>query len=152
MTPFPHRYEAHLTGGPAGRGLISSAGLPALETAAPVEFGGPGDAWSPEHLFLAAIQACFLFTFRAVARDSKLAYTTLDLDAVGVVDREARTTRFTGVVLTARLTVAAGTDREHAMRVLTRAEGLCLVSASISTPIRLAPEVIESAGSARQIA
>jgi uncharacterized OsmC-like protein len=30
-------------------------------------FDGPGDAWSPENLLLAAVQSCFLFTFQAVA-------------------------------------------------------------------------------------
>lgn len=130
---------------------MTSAGLPSLETVAPVEFDGPGDAWSPEHLFLAAIQACFLLTFRAVARASNVQYVALDVGASGVVDREGRTTRFTEVVLTPRLTVPPGADREQAMRALSKAEGACLVSASISTPIRLEPEVVESSP-ARQIA
>jgi len=152
MQPFPHRYETRLAGGARGRGIVSSIGLPTLETAAPVEFDGPGDAWSPEHLFLAAIQACFLLTFRAVARASSLEYETLDVDAMGIVDREARTTRFTEVVLTPRLTVPVGTDHEHAMRVLTKAEHACLISASVSTPIRLEPQVVESPAPARRIA
>jgi peroxiredoxin-like protein len=152
MQPFPHRYQTRLAGGPTGRGIVSSTGLPMLETAAPVDFDGPGDAWSPEHLFLAAIQACFLLTFRAVARASQLEWVTLDVDATGVVDREARTTRFTEVVLTPRLTVPVGTDREHAMRVLTKAEHACLISASISTPIRLEASVVESSAPARRIA
>jgi peroxiredoxin-like protein len=152
MKPFPHRYQTRLAGGPTGRGIVSSSGLPTLETAAPVEFDGPGDAWSPEHLFLAAIQTCFLLTFRAVARASNLEYQTLDVDAIGIVDREARTTKFTEVVLTPRLTVPVGTDRDHAMRVLTKAERACLISASVSTPIRLEAQVVELPAPARQIA
>jgi organic hydroperoxide reductase OsmC/OhrA len=41
--------------------------VPTLSTATPEEFGGPGDAWSPELLLLGAVESCFLFTFRAVA-------------------------------------------------------------------------------------
>lgn len=152
MKPLPHRYETCLHGGPTGRGIMSGSGLPALETAAPIEFDGPGDAWSPEHLFLAAVQACFLLTFRAVARASNLEYATLDVVATGVVDRKERTTRFTEIELKPRVTVAAGADREKAMRALRKAEAACLVSASISTPIRLEPEVVESSHPARRIA
>jgi organic hydroperoxide reductase OsmC/OhrA len=142
MKPFPHRYDTQLTGKPAGHATVSSPGLPPLETAPPVEFGGPGDAWSPEHLFLAAIQACYLFTFRAVARASNVAYAALDVGASGVVDRKERTTAFTEVVLTARLTVARDSDPEPALRALRKAADACLVSASISTPIRIEPEVV----------
>jgi organic hydroperoxide reductase OsmC/OhrA len=145
MKPFPHQYDTHLEAGPMGSGIVSTSGLPPLKTAPPVQFDGPGNAWSPEHLFLAAIQTCFLFTFRAVARASNLEYLALDVDATGVVNREGRTTRFTEVVLTPRLTLSAGADRDHALRTLMKAEATCLVSASISTPIRLAPEIVESA-------
>jgi len=143
MKPFPHRYEVHLVGAPAGHGTVSHPGLPSLQAAPPPEFDGPGDAWSPEHLFLAAIQTCFLFTLRAVARASGLEFIALDMEVVGVVDRQARVTRFTEIVLRPRLSVAAGTDRERARQVLEKTEKACLVSASVSTPIRLEPEVVE---------
>jgi peroxiredoxin-like protein len=133
----------HLAGGPAGPGTVSNTGLPNLRAAPPPEFDGPGDAWSPEHLFLAAIQTCFLFTLRAVARASKLEFIALEMDAAGVVDRQARVTRFTEIVLRPRLSVAPGSDRELAMQVLEKTEKTCLVSASVSTPIRLEPEVVE---------
>src|SRR5690606_26214780 len=83
MKPLPHQYDVHLTGGPSGYAQLSAPGLPQLQTAPPAEYDGPGDAWSPEHLLLAAVQACFLFTLRAVAKMSKLEFTALELDAIG---------------------------------------------------------------------
>jgi organic hydroperoxide reductase OsmC/OhrA len=62
MKPLPHHYEVHLMGGPAGYAQVSSAGLPELRTAPPADYGGPGDAWSPEHLLLVSAQTCLLFT------------------------------------------------------------------------------------------
>jgi hypothetical protein len=53
-------------------------------------------------------------------------------------------TRFTEIVLRPRLIVAAGTDRERALRVVEKSEKTCLVSASLSTPIRLEPEITAS--------
>src|SRR5512134_3059103 len=113
MKPLPHRYDVQLAGGPSGYATLRVPGVPDLAAAPPRDFDGPGDAWSPEHLLLAAVQACFLFTLRAIARLSKLEFTELRLDASGTVDRQDGVTRFTEIVLRPRLTVAPGTDRER---------------------------------------
>jgi organic hydroperoxide reductase OsmC/OhrA len=142
MKPFPHEYRARLTGGPVGAATVSAPGMPDIESAPPAEFDGPGDAWSPEHLFLAAIEACFLLTLRTVARASQLEFTSLDVEVVGVVDRQDRITRFTEIVLRPRLTVRRTADCSRAIGVLEKTERACLVSASISTPVRLEPEIV----------
>ena len=144
MKPFPHQYDVRLAGGPDGYAALSSAAMPDLRTAPPADFDGPGDAWSPEHLLLAAVQTCLLFTLRAVARASKVEFTSLDVDAVGVVDRREGITRFTEIVLRARLVIPAGTDRARALHALEKSEKHCLVTASLSTPVRLEPEITES--------
>lgn len=141
MTPFPHRYGVDLTGGPHGHAALSGTGTPPLSTAPPPEFGGPGDAWSPEQLLLAAVDACFLFTLRAVARASGLDFVHLDVSSEGIVDRADGVTRFTEIVLWPRLTVAPGVDPDRAIRVMEKAERACLVTASLSTPVRLEPRV-----------
>ncbi len=143
MKPLPHHYEVHLTGGRSGYALLSSPGVPELRAAAPTDYDGPGDAWSPEHLLLGAVQACFLLTLRAIARASNVDFLSLELDATGTVDRENGITRFTEIVLRPRLKISAGTDRERALRILEKSEKHCLVSASLSTPIRLEPEIQE---------
>jgi peroxiredoxin-like protein len=143
MRPLPHQYEAHLAGGPAGYARLSTAGVPELRTAPPADYDGPGDAWSPEHLLLASVQACFLFTLQAIARASKLDFSRLELTAAGTVNRQDGTTRFTEIVLRPRLTVPPGTDRERALRLLEKSEKTCLVSASLATPIRLEAEIVE---------
>ncbi len=141
MKPLPHRYDAHLTGGPTGYATVSVPGMPELRSAPPLEYGGPGDAWSPEHLLLAAVQTCFLYTLRSVAQASKIEFVSLVLDAEGTVDRQDGVTRFTEIVLRPRLRLAAGADVDRARRILDKAERACLVSASLSTPIRLEPEI-----------
>jgi organic hydroperoxide reductase OsmC/OhrA len=50
-------------------------------------------------------------------------------------------TRFTEIVLRPRVTLGPGADRARALRAIEKAEKTCLVSASLSTPIRLEPEV-----------
>ena len=47
------------------------------------------------------------------------------------------------IVLRPRLKVSVEADRERALRILDKSEKYCLVSASISTPIRVEPEIRE---------
>ena len=143
MKPLPHHYDVRLTGGPAGYAELSGPGLPGLRMAPPVEFDGPGDAWSPEHLLLAAVQSCFLLTLRSVARASQMEFTWLELHAAGTVDRQDGVTRFSEIVLRPTLSVAAGSDHERIRRLLEKTEKACLVSASLATPIRLEPVITE---------
>lgn len=145
MTPLPHHYDVRLTGGPAGYAHVSSAGLPGLDTAPPREFDGPGDAWSPEHLLLASVQTCFLFTLRAVAHASAFQFSALAVEARGTVAREGGVTRFTQILLRPKLLVPPGTDRERAKRILEKSERACLVTASLSTPVHLEAEIVEEA-------
>jgi uncharacterized OsmC-like protein len=64
------------------------------------------------------------------------------VEGEGTVDRKDGATRFTEIVLRPRLTLPAGGDRDRAMRVLEKSEKACLVSASLSTPIRVEPEIV----------
>jgi len=142
MKPLPHHYRIRLAGGPSGYATLSVQGAPDLRSAPPADFDGPGDAWSPEHLLLAAVETCFLFTLQTVAAASRISFSSLDLSSEGTVDRADGVTRFTEIVLRPRLRVPPGTDEARARRVLEKSEKACLVSASLSTPIRLEPEIV----------
>jgi peroxiredoxin-like protein len=143
MKPLPHRYDVRLSGSASGYATASNGLAPVLRMAPPVEYDGPGDAWTPEHLLLAAVQACFLFTLRAVARASRIELLHVDVGASGTVDRFDGVTKFTDIVLCPTVTLAAGTDREKINRLLEKAERACLVSASLSTPVRVRPAIVE---------
>ena len=68
MKEFPHYYSADAAAVvDADNVILTSTGIPALSSAAPAQFGGPGDRWSPETLIVGAIADCFILTFRAVA-------------------------------------------------------------------------------------
>jgi len=65
----------------------------------------------------------------------------LALEGEGIVDRQDGRTRFTKIILRPRLTLPSGADPVRVKRALEKAERTCLVSASLSTPIRLEPEI-----------
>jgi len=142
MKPLPHIYRVHLAGGAGSYAVLSDSRLPELQTAPPMDFDGPGDAWSPEHLLLAAVESCYLFTFQAIAHASKLTFDSLKLSGEGIVDLKEGIICFSAIVLRPTLRLAAGNDKDRAMRILEKSERACLVSASLSTPVRLEPEII----------
>jgi peroxiredoxin-like protein len=142
MKPLPHHYEVTLSGEPTGYATLSSEGMPPLRSAPPKDFDGPGDAWGPEHLLLAAVATCFMFTFRAVAQASKFTFNSLDLSGSGIVDRKDGVTRFTEITLRTRLWLPSGSDFERAKRILEKGKNACLVTASLSVPIELETEIL----------
>jgi len=77
MKPLPHVYEVTLSGVPKGYATLLTEGVPALRSAPPKDFDGPGDAWSPEHLLLASVESCFMFTFQAIAQASKFDFLSI---------------------------------------------------------------------------
>jgi organic hydroperoxide reductase OsmC/OhrA len=141
MPDFPHRYLVAAVADPEGDVALGQVPLPVLHSAPPVEFGGPGDRWSPETLLVAAVADCFILTFRAVARASKLPWVSLRCEAEGTLDRVERATQFTALRVRAVLRVPEGTDAVRARRLLERAEELCLITNSLKAACHLDAEV-----------
>src|SRR5690242_17850317 len=144
MKPYPHHYVASASARAADSVMISAADLPAIRTAAPPEFDGPGDAWSPETLLCAAVADCFILTFRGVARAAHLDWLSLDCRVEGVLEHVGDTTQFTRFVTTARLTVPPEADTSKARRLLNRAEYGCLIANSLRGTQTLSAEVIST--------
>ncbi len=141
MQDYPHHYRVGASAEAEGDVPVTSSALPSLVTAPPAEFGGPGDRWSPETLLVAAVADCFVLSFRAVARASKVDWTHLECEAEGELDRVERTTRFTRMRVVARLRVPPGTDEARARRALEKAEAVCLISNSLVAERELEAEV-----------
>ena len=144
MTPLPHRYDVELTGTPAGC-IASSAGVPDMAVAPPTQYDGPGDAWSPEQMLLSAVAACFVFTFRAVARATHTPFVSIDVTAAGTVARPMKTVRFVEIVLHPRIAVPAGTDHARVLATVDQSEARCLIAASLSCPVRVEANIVEAA-------
>ncbi len=141
MEAFPHLYQARATADAEGDVLLHGEAAEPLASAPPAQFGGPGDRWSPESLLAAAVADCFVLSFRAIARASKLGWHRLDCEVEGTLDRVERATRFTRFEVRAELEVPAGTDEAKARRLLEKAEASCLITNSLSVPVHLETRV-----------
>jgi organic hydroperoxide reductase OsmC/OhrA len=137
MQDFPHHYKTTAAARHDSHVDMTSPGLPDLKLAAPAEFGGPGDHWSPETLMAAAVASCFKLSFKAIARAAKFEWLSIRCDVVAVLDRVDKVTQFTEFHQTVVLEVPPGSDEAKAIRLLEKAERSCLVTNSLTGVTRL---------------
>ncbi len=142
MKPYPHQYAAYASARAIGSVAISAPALPAIETAPPSEFDGPGGAWSPETLLCAAVADCFILTFRGFARAAHFNWIALDCRVEGVLEHTGDQTAFTRFATTVRLTLPPGADHVKARLLLGRAEHACLIANSLRGERTLSAEVV----------
>ena len=137
MQEYPHIYQAEAVAGSEGPVDMLSPGLPAIATTSPPEFGGPEGNWSPETLLVASVAACFILTFRAVARASKLEWVDLDCEAEGKLEKDGRVTRFTAFNIRAKLRIPESVREEKARLLLEKSEANCLITSSMTAKVHL---------------
>ena len=141
MQNLPHHYAVAATASSEGDVDLTSPGLAPIDSAPPAEFGGPGDRWSPETLLVAAVADCFILTFKATARASKMDWVSLTCDVDGILDRVDNVTQFTEFRLRVVLDAPQGTDKQKAMRLLEKSEHSCLITNSLRAESQLDAEV-----------
>lgn len=141
MKNYPQHYGVVAGGRPGEELVLRSRDLPSLAIAAPAEFDGPGDRWSPETMLVGSIAGCFILTFAAVARAAKVVWTAVTCEVDGRLERLDNVTQFTRFDLHVRLVVPEMTDRTLAQRALERAERQCLVSNSLRAKFDLRVDI-----------
>ncbi len=111
-----------------------------LDVATPPPFPkGVEGVWSPEHLFTAAVNSCFMTTFLAIAENSKLEFTSFSCESKGKLDKVDGKYLMTEVILKPVLNIVNAADREKAERILLKSEAVCLISNSIKAKVTLDP-------------
>ena len=123
-------------------GDLSAPVLPGLKVDAPPEFKGHEGVWTPEHLFVASVNSCFMTTFLAIAENSKLEFVSFSAGAKGKLEKlEGQGFVMTEITVRPKLILKNARDAERASRILGKAEKNCLISNSIKAKTRLEPRI-----------
>ncbi len=124
-------------------GEISSPILSStIEVATPPQFEkGVEGIWSPEHLFTAAANSCFMTTFLAIAEKSRLEFETFSCKAKGKLEVVEKQFLMTEIDLYPTLTITSEEAKEKAIKVLEKSEKACLISNSINSKVNLFPNI-----------
>lgn len=139
-----HTYQVAVRWESQRQGMLSSSVLPeSIRVATPPEFTqGMAGIWSPEHLFVAAVNSCLMTTFLAIAENSKLDFTAFESNAEGTLEKVDGKLQMSAVTLYPTVTVANLIQEEKALRVLQKAEAACLISNSIKSTVHMQPSVL----------
>jgi organic hydroperoxide reductase OsmC/OhrA len=118
---------------------------PTLYMAPPADFpGGLDDQWSPEHLFLAALQSCTMLSFLSQCSHRGIGVAAYRSSAQGEVGRREDDGRyaFERVEITVMARVEPGVAG-RARALTERAERDCFISASTTAEIETDWRIIE---------
>jgi len=143
MADQAHQYETTVEWTEGRLGTLTAAPRPAIAIGAPPEFGGNDQVWSPEHLCVAAVNACVMLTFLAIAANSKVPIQGYAASAVGTLEKvEGDGPVITGVVVKPRITIAGDVDRAKVERLAAMAERHCYISNSLKAAVTVEPEIV----------
>jgi len=143
MADSTHIYETTVQWTEKWQGLLTAPPRTAISAGAPSDFGGTDDVWSPEHLCIAAVNACVMLTFLTIAANSKVPIRGYVSSATGTLEKlEGRTFEITRVIVKPRITIDADVDRAKVERLATMAEKRCFISNSLKATVTLEPEIV----------
>jgi len=136
---FSYRTEIAWAG---GRGAIAHAdGLPQIRIASPPEFKGEAGVWTPEHLLIAAVNACTMTTFMAFAHRIGLPVVSYSSTAEGFLEFVDGTYRFTRVVVRPHIAVVGAEAVEQARRTIEDAHESCFIANSLRATVAVEPQI-----------
>ena len=135
----PHNYNVNLNWISERKGEVMSPELnDKIEVATPPQFPkGIEGVWSPEHLFTAAVNSCFMTTFLSIAENSKLEFLSFSCAAKGKLEQVDGKFLMTEILLEPVLVISKEADKERAERILQKSEAACLISNSIKSKVSL---------------
>jgi len=138
-----HIYEVNVDWEQDRKGLMSSPVLNhSVQVATPPQFPkGMEGIWSPEHLFVAAINTCLMTTFLAIAENSKLDFVNFSSKGSGKLEMVEGKYIMSEVTLEPVVSIEHSKDKERAERVLQKSELNCLISNSVKSKIVFKPHV-----------
>lgn len=136
-----HIYEINLQWNAERKGTLSSPVLPTqIEVATPPDFPkGMKDIWTPEHLFIASVNSCYMATFLVVAENSQFEFISFDCNSVGIVETINETLAVTQITLKPKVVIKSAEHEEQLMKILEKSNKECLISNSVTTKISLEP-------------
>ncbi len=139
-----HYYEVDLLWDSRTQGTLSSPVITSkIDVVTPPEFpNGIKEKWTPEHLFVSAVNSCLMATFLLVADNSKFEFISFVSKAIGKIEKVDGRFLMTEIILKPTLIIPSAQNETKAKRVLDMSEKACTIANSIKTKIVLQPVII----------
>lgn len=140
--PKSFYYETEVEWTKEREGQIKGPTLPPVSAGAPPEFKGREGQWTPEHLFVASINTCFMLTLLAIAENSKLPLVSFSSSARGKLEKVSGAGyQITDVILKPTVVIASAGDLGRVPKMLDKAKETCFISNSVKSTVKLEPQI-----------
>lgn len=137
-----YNYHTHLKWLGNRAGMLSSDGKPELRVASPPEFKGETGVWTPEDLFVAAVETCTMTTFAAYSLKKNLPVISYTSYAEGVLENVDGVYFFTHIVLKPTIVVDSQKYIADAEKILQEAQRDCFIANSIRAEVTVEPNIV----------
>ena len=145
LTKTKHKvytYKTNTSSTEGKSGTLSAEGKPMLKITSPPEFRGEPGMWTPEDMFVGAVEVCHMATFLAFAARKQIPITSYRSHANGVLEFVDGDYRFTRIVIFPTIVVASSTSETDVHATLREAQRHCLVTNSIASIVEVNPTLI----------
>ena len=135
------RYGTELEWREARTGILGSPGKRDLRVSSPPEFKGQAGLWTPEDLFVAAVESCTMTTFLALADRARLPLVSYRSTAEGLLEHSGGGFQMTEIVVRPEVRIEKATSRHEVERLLEEAHRRCLIARSIRSRVKVEPTI-----------
>jgi peroxiredoxin-like protein len=126
------------------QGMLSAADVNnEITVATPPDFGGEGEQWSPEHLFLGSISSCFMTTYLAFTKKFQFSIAGLSCNIIGEVGLISGKYQFTHINIFPKIYVEEESVKVKAKKALEKTEQYCLIAHSVAAQLSYHPEILK---------
>jgi peroxiredoxin-like protein len=123
-------------------GTLASEGKPLVQVSSPPEFKGNAGVWTPEDLFVGAVEMCQMLTFLALAQKQQLSLVSYKSSAKGTLEFVDGQYRFTHIIIPPTVIVEKSAPEIDIQTLMREAHKRCLISNSITAVVEVNPTVI----------
>lgn len=128
-------YKTKLSWTKGKEGVFKLDGRPELPVASPPEFDGPEGVWSPQYLYVAAVEACNMTTFMSIVIRRGIEIESYESEAEGVLETTDEGVLITKITIRPKVKVKNSEDAEMVKTFLERAHHHCLIANSMKTEV-----------------
>jgi len=121
-------------------GLVELQGKSPLHVSAPPELKGRPGEWTPEDLFVEALESCLMLTYASLCETSALKLVAYESQAVGFLVKGSHGFSFDRVEISPRVEVEGSQDL--ALELLQQAKELCMVGRSVACQVVVQAEIV----------
>ena len=139
LKPRIYEFKTETEWAKAKKGICRSPNKPDVEIGCPPEFGGTKEYWSPEHLFVAAIDVCIMTTFLWLLKENNLNIISYKSNALGKAQMVKTDFVFTEIEIAPVIEIKDNKTKNKIQNLIIEAGNQCMVSKSSKCKVVLQP-------------